>query len=83
MLRVVDHGMLDPVLRDLAADVLGVALGVELGRMDADDDQLVLVLLLELGQVGEDVVAIDAAERPEIEQDDLAAQLGEGDRAAN
>ena len=54
----------------------------ELGRVDADHDQLVLVLLLELGQVGQDVVAVDAAERPEVEQDDLAPQLGEADRAA-
>ena len=68
--------MLDPVLGDLAADVLGVPLGVELGGVDADDHQLVLVLLLELGQVGQDVVAVDAAVGPEVEQDDLAPQLG-------
>ena len=61
--------------RDLLADVLGVLLGVELGGVDADDDQLVLVLLLELGEVGQDVVAVDAAERPEVEQDDLALEL--------
>ncbi len=33
----------------------------KLGRVDANDDQLVLVLLFELGQVGKDVVAVDAA----------------------
>ena len=61
---------------DLAADVLGVALGVELGGMHADDHQLVLVFLFELGQVRKNVVAVDAAEGPEIEQDDLALELG-------
>ena len=53
---------------------------VELGGVDADDDQLVGVLLLQLGQVGQGVDAVDAAERPEIEQDDLAAQVLELDR---
>ena len=48
------------------------SLGVELGGVHADDHQLVLVLLLEPGQVGQDVVAVDAAIGPEIEQDDLA-----------
>ncbi len=56
-------------------------LGVELGGVDADHDELVLVFLLELGEVGQDVVAVDAAIRPEVEQDDLAAQLLEADRA--
>ena len=78
---VVDDRVLDPVLGHLAADVLGVLLGVELGGVDADDHQLVLVLLLELGQVGQDVVAVDAAVGPEVEQDDLALELGELDRA--
>ena len=77
---IVDDGMLDPVFGDLAADVLGIALGVELGRVHADHHELVLVLGFELGQIGKDVVAVDAAESPEIEQHDLAAQLGQGDR---
>ena len=51
-----------------------------LAAVDADDDQLVLVLLFELRQVGQHVVAVDAAKRPEIEQHDLAAQLGKRDR---
>ena len=69
---VVDDRMLDLVAQDRLADALGVLLVLELGRVDADDDQLVGVLLLELGQVGQDVDAVDAAERPEVEQDDLA-----------
>ena len=80
LVGVVDHRVLDPVLADLAADVLGVALGEELGGVDADHDQLVLVFLLELGEVGQDVVAVDAAVGPEVEQDDLAAELLHADR---
>ena len=80
LVGVVDHRVLDPVLVDLLADVLGLALGLELGGVDADDDQLVLVFLLEGGEVGQDVVAVDAAIGPEVEQDDLAAQLFEVDR---
>ena len=73
--------MLDPVLGDLAADVRRVALGVKLAGVNADDNELILIFFFELGQVGKDVMAVDAAERPEIEQDDLAAQLGKSDRA--
>ena len=72
--------MLDPVLGDLAADVLAVSLGVKLPRVDADDDQLVLVLRLELRQGGQDVVTVDAAIRPEIEQDNLSLELRQVDR---
>ena len=39
-----------------------------------------LIFLLQGGEVREDVVAIDAAIRPEVEQDDLAAQVFEVDR---
>src|ERR1700677_5016008 len=73
--------MLDPILGDLAADVLGVALGVKLAGMNANNYKFILIFFLELGQIGQDVMAIDAAKGPEIEQDNLAAQLGERDRA--
>ena len=78
---VVDDRMLDPVFRHLAPDVLGVLLGIELGRVDADHHQLFLIFLLELRQVGQNVVAVDAAIRPEIQEDDLALELGEVDGA--
>jgi len=42
--------------------------------MHADDDQLSAVLLLEALEIRNDVQAVDAAVRPEIEQDDLAAK---------
>ena len=55
---------------------------VELGGVDADDDDLIGVFLFQLGQVGQRVDAVDAAERPEIEDDDLAAQVLELDGMA-
>jgi len=45
-----------------------------------DDHQLVGVLLFEAHQVGNDVNAVDAAVRPEIEQHHLAPQLGKRER---
>src|SRR5215469_10099113 len=45
--------------------------------MHADHDQGVAVLLLQRPQLVEHVKAVDAAERPEVEQHDLAAQVGE------
>ena len=50
--------------------------------MDPDDHQDVAVLLLELAQLVQDVQAVDAAERPEVDDDDLAAQVGQGEVAA-
>ena len=54
-----------------------------LAGVDADDDQLILILFFELGQVGKDVMAVDAAERPEIEQDDLALAARAGRSGRN
>jgi len=74
---VVDHRVLEPVTPDDVADVLGVALIGELGTVDPDHDQLVGVLRLESLQVGDDVDAVDTPVGPEVEQDQLAAQLCE------
>ena len=79
LVGVVDDRVLDLVAQDRLADRLRVLLVLELGRVDADDDELVGILLLELGQVGQDVDAVDAAERPEVEQDDLALEVLERD----
>ncbi len=78
---VVDDGVADFVAQNGFADIFAVFLRVELGRVDADDDDLVGVLLFQLGQVGQRVNAVDAAERPEVEDDDLAAQVFELDGA--
>ena len=63
--------------------LVGVLLVLELRRVNADHDQFVGVLLFQLRQVGHDVDAVDAAERPEVEQDDLALEVFlERERAA-
>ena len=81
LVGVVDDRMADFVAQDGLADAFGVLLVFELGRVDADDDQFVGILLLQLGQVGQNVHAVDAAQRPEIEQDDLAAEVLQTERA--
>ena len=77
---VVDDRMADFVAEHRFLDALGVFLAVELGRVDADDDELVRILLFQPDQVGNDVYAVNSAERPEIEDDDFAAQVGELER---
>jgi len=69
----------DLVAEDGFADVLRVALGEELGRVNADDDELVGILSFQLLQVGQYVHAVDAAVGPEIEKDNFPANIGEPD----
>jgi hypothetical protein len=64
----------DLVAADDLPDVLGRLLVGELGGMHAYDDQLIGKARFELLQVRQDVNAVDAAVRPEVEQHDLAAQ---------
>lgn len=73
--RVVDDRMFDLIPQRGSADVFGLLLIVELRRMHADDDQLFRIFLLEVFQVRQDVHAVDAAVRPEVEDDDLAPQI--------
>ncbi len=61
-------------LRD-HADVGGLGLVVELGRVNAYHHQFVSVPGLQRVKVGDDVDAVDTAVRPEVEQHDLAAQF--------
>src|SRR5262249_6702912 len=77
---VVDDRVADLVTKDRLADALGVAFVLELGRVHADDHQDVAVLLFELGQVRQRVDTVDAAQRPEVEDDDAAAQVFQADR---
>src|SRR4051812_40349659 len=74
--------MLQVVTQDRLADRLRVFLVLKLGRVDADDDQFIGPLLLELGQIRHDVDAVDAAERPEIKQNYLALEVLECERLA-
>src|ERR1035441_541392 len=45
--------------------------------MDADDHEAVTEALLERSQLLDDPQAVDAAERPEIEHDDTAAEVAQ------
>ena len=77
-----EDGVLDAVARDGLPDVRRVLLGVELGGVDAEDDQRLLrETLLDAPQHGDDVHAVDAAVGPEVEDDDLTAQLSHGEPA--
>ncbi len=53
----------------------------ELRRVDADDSEHVVVLRLERAQFVDDVQAVAAAARPEVEQNPAAAKAGERQRA--
>ncbi len=62
-------------------DVLGVRFERELRRVDADDDQaLILVLLGPRSDVAERPEPVDARVRAEIREHDLPTQLGGGER---
>ena len=50
-------------------------LTIVLSRMNADDYKLVGELVLKPRQVGDDVLTVDAARGPEIEQHYLTAQV--------
>jgi hypothetical protein len=69
--------VVDGVALDGSRDGLRVGLMYELRRVHADRHQHVRVTLLQVAELVEDVQAVDAAERPEVEQHDLPAQPGE------
>ena len=63
------------------ADVVGVVLERELRRVDADDDQaLIHVLLVPRADVAERAQPVDARVRPEVDEHDLPAQAVRGER---
>jgi len=80
--RVVEHRVVHLVALHRRGHGGRVGLVFELGRVDADGHQDVGVLLLERAQLGQDVQAVHAAEGPEVEQDDLATQVGQRELAA-
>jgi hypothetical protein len=79
-LGVMDHGMDDAIAGDRRREIGRRALGGEFRRVDSDDDDLLGKGLLDPPQGGQDVHAVDAAEGPEIEDDELAAQRRQGER---
>jgi len=72
---VVEDWVAHVVADDGAHDSIVVALVLELGGVNADHDEGVAEAFLQGVQLFDDVQeAVDAAERPEIQQDDLTPQ---------
>ena len=74
-LRVIQHRMVDLVALHGGGEGHRVRFVFELGRVDAHGHQHIGVLLLEGPQLVQHVQAVDAAEGPEIQQHDLAAEI--------
>ena len=74
-LTIVDHRMFDLVTHNGITDVPGIFFVVEFCRMDADDDDLIGILFFQKRQIREYVHAVDAAKRPEIQNDNFAFQI--------
>ncbi len=71
----------DPELLGVVADVRPHPFEGELRCVDADDREAARpVALVPLGDVGERAQAVDAGVRPEVDQDDPAAELGQRQR---
>ncbi len=74
--------MLDIVAEHGVGDVFRILLGFEFCRVNADDDKIFRVGMLELLEFRQDVHAVDAAERPKIDEHELALQIFQVDRPA-
>ena len=59
------------------ANVRAVALARELAALDANDCNIIGISLFELPQLRKNVDTVDSAVGPEIEQEELAAKIGE------
>ena len=69
--------MVDAVPLDGCGECVGIGLVHELRRVHADHDELVAPLTFERTQLVDHVQAVDAAEGPEVEEDEAAAQVRE------
>ncbi len=70
-----NHRMLDAIAQDRLSQFLWVFFRVEFGRMDADDDDFFRERLFQLTQGFGHMNAVDAAEGPEIENDQSALEM--------
>lgn len=73
-LGVVEHRVVHGIPLHGRLDGGRIALVLELRRVDPDEDELVGELALDRPQLVEHVEAVDAAERPEVQDDDPSAQ---------
>jgi hypothetical protein len=72
--------MVDTVTDDGGANVVGDLLGGELGRMDANNHHFVGILLTELTQLRNIMVAVNSTKGPKFQQHNFAAQIGHAER---
>ena len=79
-IRVVDDGMFDAEAADGLDDAFVLVLGGVLAGVDADDGDAVAKFCFKALEVRDDVLAVDAAGGPEIEEDDPPAEVFERER---
>ena len=79
---VVEDGVLNSQPEDGLAQVLGLALGGELGRVDGDDLDGVGVAALDLPQLRKHVEAVDSSVGPEVEDEEPSAEVAHRHLAA-
>ena len=76
MVGIHGHRVTDSMAKNGLADIFRVSFLVEFLGMDPDDQEgLIGEVLFELGQIGKDMEAINAAIGPEIQEHDLTAQV--------
>ena len=80
---VVDDGVFEPIPPDCLANAFVVVFIAVLARVHADHGERVSELLFEPLQVGDDVLAVDAPQRPEVEQHHFSAEVGQRERTLN
>ena len=80
-LPVVDDRMQDAEPVACLGDALGMALCRELAGVHSDDREDVRETFMQLPNTREHVHAVDSTVRPEVEQDDASAQVGEANGA--
>src|SRR5208282_6861189 len=77
-LRVVNDRMMEVVAADRVFDAGGILLVGEFGRMDTYHHDLVGKFFFDAAQSRNDLDAVDAAFRPEIENHHASVQAGDG-----
>ena len=80
MVGVVQDGVFDFVTKDRFVDAGRLLFVIELGGMHANDNDDAGIAGFDLGEIGQRVDAVNAAQGPEVEQHDAAAKIGELDR---
>ena len=78
-LAVVDDGMAYLIAENRHAQVLRLPFRGEFGGVNADDGQLLFVLLLQLPQLRKDVHAVNSTVSPEVQNDYLPFEVFHAD----